>query len=135
MINEIKTIIQNYLNNAKLCQLMVGTVVSDGIKVSDRLTIPNELIKGDLKEFIAPGDKVRLIRNHGGQEFYIVEIIEKKSIFIGTVVSDGINTGTETIPMNRVFGNRKSSLTLGDNVRLLRNLGSNDYFILEVISG
>ena len=75
MINEIKIIIRNYLNNAKLCQLMVGTVVSDGIKVSDRLTIPNELIKGNLKEFVAPGDKVRLIRNHGGQEFYIVEII------------------------------------------------------------
>ncbi len=75
MINEIKTIIQNYLSNAKLCQLMVGTVADDGIKVSDRLTIPNELIKGNLKEFIAPGDKVRLIRNHGGQEFYIIEII------------------------------------------------------------
>lgn len=75
MINEIKTIIQNYLSNAKLCQLTVGTVADDGIKVSDRLTIPNELIKGNLKEFIAPGDKVRLIRNHGGQEFYIVEII------------------------------------------------------------
>lgn len=75
MINEIKTIVQNYLSNAKLCQLMVGTVADDGIKVSDRLTIPNELIKGNLKEFAAPGDRVRLIRNHGGQEFYIVEII------------------------------------------------------------
>ena len=75
MINEIKTIVQNYLNNAKLCRLVVGTVTSDGIKVSDKLTIPYELIKGNLKEFIAPGDKVRLIRNHGGQEFYIVEII------------------------------------------------------------
>ena len=75
MINEIKTIIQNYLSNAKLCQLMVGTVVSNGIKVSDKLTIPNELIRGNLKEFVKPGDKVRLIRNHGGQEFYIVEII------------------------------------------------------------
>lgn len=75
MINEIKTIIQNYLSNVKLCQLMMGTVVNDGIKVSDRLTIPNELIKGNLKEFIVLGDKVRLIRNHGGQEFYIVEII------------------------------------------------------------
>ncbi len=80
MINEIKTIIQNYLSNAKLCQLMVGTVVSDGIKVSDRLTIPNELIKGNLKGFIVPGDKVRLIRNHGGQEFYIVEIIGLNTI-------------------------------------------------------
>ena len=75
MIHEIKIIIQNFLSNAKLCQLMVGTVTNDGIKVSDRLTIPNELIKGNLKEFVALGDKVRLIRNHGGQEFYIVEII------------------------------------------------------------
>lgn len=134
MINEIKTIIQNYLNNAKLCQLMIGTVTSNGVKVSDRLTIPNKFIRGDLKEFVTPGDKVRIIRNHGGQEFYIVEIIQKKSILTGTVTSGGIDTDSETIPMSRVFGNQKSSLTLGDKVRLLRNLGSNDYFILEVIS-
>ena len=30
MINEIKTIVQNYLNNAALCCLMIGTVTSDG---------------------------------------------------------------------------------------------------------
>ena len=42
MINEIKTIVQNYLNNAKLCGLMLGTVTSEGIKVSDRLVIPSE---------------------------------------------------------------------------------------------
>lgn len=75
MINEIKTIVQNYLDNIKLTSLMIGTVTSDGIKVSDKLTIPYELIKGNLREFITPGDRVRLIRNHGGQEFYIVEII------------------------------------------------------------
>lgn len=43
MINEIKTIIQNYINNAKLSRFLVGTVTSDGIKVSDKLTIPGEL--------------------------------------------------------------------------------------------
>ncbi|SHH76234.1 hypothetical protein SAMN02745135_02005 [Caloranaerobacter azorensis DSM 13643] len=75
MINEIKTIIKNYLNNAKLTSLMIGTVVNDGVKISDKLTIPNELIKGNLKDFVKTGDKVRLIRNHGGQEFYIVEIL------------------------------------------------------------
>lgn len=75
MIQEIKTIVQNYLNNAKLCNLMLGTVVEDGIKVSDKLIIPFELIYGNLKAFVSIGDKVRLIRNHGGQEFYIVEII------------------------------------------------------------
>ena len=134
MINEIKTIVKNYLSNAKLTSLMIGTVVNDGIKVSDRLIIPNELIKGDLKEFVAVEDKVRLIRNQGGQEFYIVEIMGKKSVIDGTVVSEGINIGKEIIPMNLIFGNKKSGLSLGDNVRLLRNLGGNNYYVLEVIA-
>jgi len=87
MINEIKTIVQNYLSNAKLTSLMIGTVTGDGIKVSDRLTIPNELLKGNLKSFVSPGDKVRLIRNHGGQEFYIVEIINRPIIVKGTTIT------------------------------------------------
>ncbi len=77
MINEIKTIVQNYLNNAKLCSLMVGTVTSDGIKISDKLIIPNELIAGNLKSSLAAGRMVRLLRNHGGQQFYILEVIEE----------------------------------------------------------
>ena len=77
MINEIKTIIQNYLNNAKLCCLMVGTVTSDGIKVSDKLTIPSDLIVGNLKRNLLVGQKVRLLRNHGGQQFYILEVIDE----------------------------------------------------------
>lgn len=77
MINEIKTVIQNYLNNAKLCRLMVGTVTSDGIKVSDKLTIPNELIVGNLKDNLTVGQKVRLLQNHGGQQFFILEVIHE----------------------------------------------------------
>jgi hypothetical protein len=77
VINEIKTIIQNYLNNAKLCRLMVGTVTSDGIKVSDKLTIPNELIVGNLKDNLTVGQKVRLLQNHGGQQFFILEVIHE----------------------------------------------------------
>lgn len=77
MINEIKTIVQNYLNNAKLCRLLVGTVTSDGIKVSDKLTIPNELIVGNLKKNLSVGQKVRLLQNHGGQQFYILEVIDE----------------------------------------------------------
>ncbi|WP_202931046.1 DNA helicase [Aminipila terrae] len=75
MINEIKTIVQNYLNNVKLCSLIIGTVTNTGIKINDKITVPNVLIKGNLKDFISVGDRVRLIRNHGGQEYYIVEII------------------------------------------------------------
>ncbi|MGE4274114.1 MAG: DNA helicase [Desulfitobacterium sp.] len=75
MINEIKSIVRNYLNNANLCAVLVGTVTSAGVNVSDKLTLPLELISGTLKGYISSGDKVKLIRNHGGQEYYIVEII------------------------------------------------------------
>lgn len=77
MINEIKTIIQNYLNNAKLCRFMVGTVTDEGINVSDKLTIPNELIVGNLKKNLIAGQKVRLLQNHGGQQFLILEVISE----------------------------------------------------------
>ena len=77
MINEIKTIVQNYLNNTKLCALQVGTVIVDGIKVSDKLTIPNELITGNLKATLVTGQQVRLLRDHGGQKFYILEVINQ----------------------------------------------------------
>ena len=87
MISEIKTIIQNYLSNAKLCNLMDGTVVSDGVKVSDKLTIPSELIYGNLKDYTSNGDSIRLIQKHGGEEFYIVEIIGKEFITKGSTVT------------------------------------------------
>ena len=77
MINEIKTIVQNYLNNAALCCLMVGTVTSNGIKLSDKLVLPDELIIGNLKSSIAVGQKVRLLRNYGGKQFYILEVISE----------------------------------------------------------
>lgn len=75
MINTIKTIVGNYLNNAKLTEITIGTVVSNGIKVSDKLTIPMELVTGNLKRNLTIGRKVRLLRNHGGQEYYILEVI------------------------------------------------------------
>lgn len=77
MINEIKTIVQNYLSNAKLCSFFIGTVTSEGIKVSDKLTIPLELVYGNLKGSLVVGRKVRLLRNHGGQQFFILEVISE----------------------------------------------------------
>ena len=77
MINEIKIIVQNYLNNAKLCALQVGMVTVDGIKISDKLIIPNELIVGNLKATLVTGQQVRLLRDHGGQKFYILEVINQ----------------------------------------------------------
>jgi hypothetical protein len=65
---------------------MVGTVVSEGIQVKDNLIIPDELISGSLMRFTKSGDKVKLIRNHGGQEFYIVEIYGFNPVLSGTTV-------------------------------------------------
>lgn len=75
MINEIKTIVHNYLNNAKLCCIMTGTVTSDGIRISDKLTLPLELITGNLKSSVVVGQKVHLLRDNGGKTFYILEVI------------------------------------------------------------
>jgi len=93
MINEIKTIVQNYLNNAKLCNIMLGTVEGEGIRISDKLVVPIELVKGNLKDYVSAGDKVRIIRNHGGQEFYIIEIVGQEFIIKGSSIKlsiDGI---------------------------------------------
>lgn len=81
MIQEIKTIVKNYLDNAKLCHFTTGTFLDGGdVQVSDKLTIPTELVQGNLLAFAKAGDKVRIIRNHGGQECFIVEIIGRELV-------------------------------------------------------
>lgn len=75
MITEIKTIVQNYLNNAMLCSMMIGEVTTDGIQVNEKLIIPLDLVIGNLKASLTLGQKVRLLRNHGGQQYYILEVI------------------------------------------------------------
>ncbi len=76
MINEIKLVIENYINNIKPCAIMTGTVATEGIQVSEKLFIPEELIIDNLKQHLLPGCRVRLLRNHGGQQFFILEVIE-----------------------------------------------------------
>lgn len=75
MINEIKEVVKNYLNNAKLSEFTTGTVAENGIMISDKLVIPYELVCGNLKTSVVSGDKVRLLRNNGGKQFYILEVI------------------------------------------------------------
>ncbi len=105
MINEIKTIVQNYLNNIKLCSLTSGTVTNEGIKISDRLVIPDELIIGNLKDYTSIGDQVRLLRNHGGQEFFIVEVIGMDMVLNGVTVNiEPITISGQTIESIKIKG-------------------------------
>ncbi len=134
MINEIKTIVENYLKNAKLTRFIIGTVVNDGIKISDKLIVPNELIQGNLKNNIIIGQKVRLLQNYGGQEFYITEIIDSPLIMKGTVLEEVVEIDEGfTIPKELIVGDLKNNLEIGDRISLIRNNGKQEFYILEVV--
>ena len=104
MTDQIKKIIKNYLNNAKLACLVHATKTADGFKVSDTLTIPNELVHvptwlkapveypktetttvgdygphtHDYKQHIelVTGDKVFMLRDSGGQLFFVLDVVK-----------------------------------------------------------
>ena len=81
MINEIKRIIDGYLNNLKLPAVLIGTYTGSGIIINDKFNIPISLVSGDLKKKIAVGNKVRLFASTGWEEFYILEIIGKLPLY------------------------------------------------------
>lgn len=77
LFNIIKTITDNYLNNRKVAAVVIGTYNGTAVVVNERLPIPMSMITGNMKNRLASGDKVRLLRNDGGREYYILEIIGK----------------------------------------------------------
>lgn len=74
IVNSMKTIVDNYVNNRKLSAVMLGTYDGNAIIVNDQLAIPMEMIKNMLSSLMV-GDKVKLLRNDGGREYYILEIL------------------------------------------------------------
>jgi len=86
MINEIKVIVKNYLDSIALARLETGIITASGIKITDKLTVPMILVSGNLKRYIQTGDKVRLLRNLGGQDFFILEIIDRSVILENTEI-------------------------------------------------
>lgn len=78
LLNAVKTIVDNYLNNRKLTAVVVGTYDGSSILINERLPVPLSMVKGGLLEKLSSGDKVRLLRNDGGKEYYILEIIGKR---------------------------------------------------------
>lgn len=79
MVSEIKQIVRNYLNTLMLTEIVTADVIGNDYKISEKLTIPSELVTGNLKRIVVTGDKVRLLRNHGGQQFFLLEVIEDDS--------------------------------------------------------
>lgn len=76
LFNVIKTIVNNYLNNRKVAAVVIGEYKGSAVMVGD-LPIPLSMVTGNMKSSLAVGDKVRLLRNDGGREYYVLEIIGK----------------------------------------------------------
>jgi len=77
LFNTIKTIVDNYLNNRKVAAVVLGTYNGSAVVVNERLPLPMSMIKGNMAGKLTPGDSVRLLRNDGGRDYYILEIVGK----------------------------------------------------------
>lgn len=74
--NQIKTIVDNYMKARKPAAIVIGTYNGASFLVGS-LPVPLSMVSGNMKEKLVSGDKVRLLRNDGGHEYYILEIIGK----------------------------------------------------------
>lgn len=77
----IKNIIENYLISLGLTMLVIGEYKGDFVLINNNLKLPIDLLSGTLKKSLSPGDKLRLLRNQGCGEYYILEIIDKEIAF------------------------------------------------------
>lgn len=99
LIDVIKRAAMDAINNAQMCDLRVGTVVSTAplkVKVSNVFTVPNTLLivpqhltdyevsvklSGteeqtlEIKNALKTGDRVALLRKQGGQSYFILDRI------------------------------------------------------------
>lgn len=74
LFNTIKTIVDHYLNSRKVAAVILGTFAGDKVMIGD-LPVPMSMITGNMKDRMVSGDRLRLLRNDGGREFFILEII------------------------------------------------------------
>ncbi len=72
----IKTVVDNYMKNKKPSAVLIGTYTGTAVMVG-QLPVPMSMISGNMLKKLDPGDKVRLLRNDGGHEYYILEIVGK----------------------------------------------------------
>lgn len=76
LFNLIKTVVDNYMKSRKPAAILLGTYTGSTVMVGS-LPVPLSIITGNMKSQLVSGDKVRLLRNDRGKEYYILEIIGK----------------------------------------------------------
>lgn len=78
MIEIIKQVVKNYINNLKPTRMVFGkieTVNPIAVRINEKLLIPTELIVW-VPQLIEEdkGKKVLMLQQEGGQQFYILEV-------------------------------------------------------------
>ena len=76
LFNLIKTVVDNYMKSRKPAAVLVGTYTGSTVMIGS-LLVPLSMITGNMKSQLVSGDKIRLLRNDRGKEYYILEIIGK----------------------------------------------------------
>lgn len=76
LYNVVKTVVDNYIRNRKPAAVLLGTYTGSAMQVG-AMPVPMDMVTGNMKQKLVSGDKVRLLRNDGGHEYYILEIIGK----------------------------------------------------------
>lgn len=80
MINAIKTIIKNYLNNADLSNIQYATVSKSNpleiqieklIIPSSKIIVPSVFAKANIE--LRKGNRVLVLKQQGGQLFFILD--------------------------------------------------------------
>lgn len=80
LIDIIKRAALEVMSNEQLCDLRYGTVASTNpirVQITSQLTIPSSLlvVPQRLTDELQIGDKVALLRKHGGQSYFILDRI------------------------------------------------------------
>lgn len=77
LFSTIKNIVDAYLENRKTTNVVIGKYNGTAMVIESQLPVPMSMVSGNMKSRLTSGDKVVLLRNDGGREYYILEITGK----------------------------------------------------------
>nr|DAJ53351.1 MAG TPA: Protein of unknown function (DUF2577) [Caudoviricetes sp.]DAT06116.1 MAG TPA: Protein of unknown function (DUF2577) [Caudoviricetes sp.]DAY47181.1 MAG TPA: Protein of unknown function (DUF2577) [Caudoviricetes sp.] len=60
----------------KPAAVLMGTYTGSAVVIG-KIPVPMSMVTGNMKDRLVSGDKVRILRNDRGKEYYILEIIGK----------------------------------------------------------
>lgn len=76
LFDLIKTMVDNYMKSRKPAAVLIGTYIGSAVMIGS-LPVPMSMVAGNMAGQLVLGDKVRLLRNDRGREYYILEIVGK----------------------------------------------------------